>query len=119
MDTAVITVPTCKPSIFPYYHQLTITRFQRGSTSSQHQATKDAGTIAGLQVLHIFNEPTAAAIPYGLNKGGETQIIVYDLGGGPFDVCLLSIDDGVFEPLVTPISEGKISTTELWNNQTV
>ena len=66
------------------------------------QATKDAGTIAGLQVLHIINEPTAAAIAYGLNKkGGESQIIVYNLGGGTFDVSLLSIDDGVFEVLAT------------------
>jgi heat shock protein 5 len=69
---------------------------------SQHQATKDAGTITGLTVLHIVNEPTAAAIAYGLDKkGGESQIIVYDLGGGTFDVSLLSIDDGVFEVLAT------------------
>ncbi|TFK19373.1 heat shock protein 70 [Coprinopsis marcescibilis] len=69
---------------------------------AQRQATKDAGTIAGLQVLRIINEPTAAAIAYGLNKkGGESQIIVYDLGGGTFDVSLLSIDDGVFEVLAT------------------
>ncbi|KAJ3753171.1 heat shock protein 70 family [Lentinula raphanica] len=69
---------------------------------AQRQATKDAGTIAGLQVLRIINEPTAAAIAYGLNKkAGESQIIVYDLGGGTFDVSLLSIDDGVFEVLAT------------------
>ncbi|KAJ3897726.1 heat shock protein 70, partial [Lentinula edodes] len=69
---------------------------------AQRQATKDAGTIAGLQVLRIINEPTAGAIAYGLNKkGGESQIIVYDLGGGTFDVSLLSIDDGVFEVLAT------------------
>ncbi|KDN46749.1 hypothetical protein RSAG8_04129, partial [Rhizoctonia solani AG-8 WAC10335] len=69
---------------------------------AQRQATKDAGTIAGLTVLRIVNEPTAAAIAYGLDKkGGETQIIVYDLGGGTFDVSLLSIDDGVFEVLAT------------------
>ncbi|EKM76243.1 hypothetical protein AGABI1DRAFT_115984 [Agaricus bisporus var. burnettii JB137-S8] len=69
---------------------------------AQRQATKDAGTIAGLHVLRIINEPTAAAIAYGLNKGsGESQIIVYDLGGGTFDVSLLSIDDGVFEVLAT------------------
>ena len=69
---------------------------------AQRQATKDAGTIAGLQVLRIVNEPTAAAIAYGLDKkGGETRIIVYDLGGGTFDVSLLSIDDGVFEVLAT------------------
>jgi heat shock protein 5 len=69
---------------------------------AQRQATKDAGTIAGLTVLRIINEPTAAAIAYGLNKkGAESQIIVYDLGGGTFDVSLLSIDDGVFEVLAT------------------
>ena len=67
----------------------------------QRQATKDAGTIAGLQVLRIINEPTAAAIAYGLKKGDESQIIVYDLGGGTFDVSLLSIEDGVFEVLAT------------------
>ncbi|KAJ1300574.1 hypothetical protein OPQ81_002228 [Rhizoctonia solani] len=69
---------------------------------AQRQATKDAGTIAGLTILRIVNEPTAAAIAYGLDKkGGESQIIVYDLGGGTFDVSLLSIDDGVFEVLAT------------------
>jgi endoplasmic reticulum chaperone BiP len=65
----------------------------------QRQATKDTGTIAGLQVLRIINEPTAVA---GLNKkDGESQIIVYDLGGGTFDGSLLSIDDRVFEVLAT------------------
>ncbi|BFZ59624.1 ATPase with role in protein import into the ER [Saitoella coloradoensis] len=69
---------------------------------AQRQATKDAGTIAGLNVLRVVNEPTAAAIAYGLDKkGGERQIIVYDLGGGTFDVSLLSIEDGVFEVLAT------------------
>ncbi|TDL27150.1 heat shock protein 70 [Rickenella mellea] len=69
---------------------------------AQRQATKDAGTIAGLEVLRIVNEPTAAAIAYGLDKkGGEARIIVYDLGGGTFDVSLLSIEDGVFEVLAT------------------
>ncbi|KKK23013.1 78 kDa glucose-regulated protein [Aspergillus ochraceoroseus] len=69
---------------------------------AQRQATKDAGTIAGLNVLRVVNEPTAAAIAYGLDKtGGERQVIVYDLGGGTFDVSLLSIDDGVFEVLAT------------------
>ncbi|KAI5849792.1 heat shock protein 70 family [Tricharina praecox] len=69
---------------------------------AQRQATKDAGTIAGLNVLRVVNEPTAAAIAYGLDKkGGERQIIVYDLGGGTFDVSLLSIDQGVFEVLST------------------
>jgi len=70
---------------------------------AQRQATKDAGTIAGLQILRIINEPTAAAIAYGLDKKSksESKIIVYDLGGGTFDVSLLSIDDGVFEVLAT------------------
>jgi heat shock protein 5 len=69
---------------------------------AQRQATKDAGIIAGLNVARIVNEPTAAAIAYGLDKtGGERQIIVYDLGGGTFDVSLLSIEDGVFEVLAT------------------
>lgn len=69
---------------------------------NQRQATKDAGIIAGLNVLRVVNEPTAAAIAYGLDKKGkESQIIVYDLGGGTFDVSLLSIDEGVFEVLAT------------------
>lgn len=69
---------------------------------NQRQATKDAGTIAGLNVLRVVNEPTAAAIAYGLDKtGDERQIIVYDLGGGTFDVSVLSIDNGAFEVLAT------------------
>jgi len=66
---------------------------------SQRQATKDAGVISGLNVLRIINEPTAAAIAYGLekNKSGERFVLIYDLGGGTFDVTVLSIDDGVFE----------------------
>lgn len=69
---------------------------------AQRQATKDAGTIAGLNVLRIVNEPTAAAIAYGLDKSKEEhQIIVYDLGGGTFDVSLLSIENGVFEVQAT------------------
>ncbi|RHZ50910.1 Hsp70 family ATPase KAR2 [Aspergillus thermomutatus] len=69
---------------------------------AQRQATKDAGTIAGLNVLRVVNEPTAAAIAYGLDKtGDERMVIVYDLGGGTFDVSLLSIDNGVFEVLAT------------------
>jgi heat shock protein 5 len=67
----------------------------------QRMATKDAGTIAGLEVLRIINEPTAAAIAYGLNKKGERHIMVFDLGGGTFDVSLLSIDDGFFEVVAT------------------
>jgi heat shock protein 5 len=69
---------------------------------AQRQATKDAGAIAGLNVLRIVNEPSAAAIAYGLDKrSGEKNVIVFDLGGGTFDVSLLTIDDGVFEVLAT------------------
>ncbi len=64
---------------------------------SQRQATKDAGRIAGLDVLRIINEPTAAALAYGLEKKGTGTIVVYDLGGGTFDVSILEIGDGVFE----------------------
>jgi heat shock protein 1/8 len=69
----------------------------------QRQATKDAGAIAGLQVLRIINEPTAAAIAYGLDKKGtgERNILIFDLGGGTFDVSLLTIDDGIFEVKAT------------------
>ena len=63
---------------------------------SQRQATKDAGKIAGLEVLRIINEPTAAALAYGLEKEATGTIAVYDLGGGTFDVSLLSIEDGIF-----------------------
>jgi len=68
---------------------------------AQRQSTKDAGTISGLNVLRIINEPTAAAIAYGLDKKGERNILVYDLGGGTFDVSLLTIDNGVFEVVAT------------------
>lgn len=79
VDKAVITVPA-------YFND------------SQRQATKDAGKIAGLEVLRIINEPTAAALAYGLDKSGENKIIaVYDLGGGTFDISVLEIGDGVFE----------------------
>jgi L1 cell adhesion molecule like protein len=81
VDSAVITVPA-------YFND------------SQRQSTKDAGAIAGLKVLRIINEPTAAAIAYGLDQKKESEekhILIYDLGGGTFDVTLLSIEDGVFE----------------------
>ena len=68
---------------------------------SQRQATKDAGKIAGLEVLRILNEPTAAALAYGLDKGQEHKIAVYDLGGGTFDVSILDMGDGVFEVMST------------------
>ncbi len=64
---------------------------------AQRQATKDAGKIAGLEVLRIINEPTAAALAYGLEKNKQAKIAVYDLGGGTFDISILDIGDGVFE----------------------
>jgi molecular chaperone DnaK len=82
VDKAVITVPA-------YF------------SDSQRQATKDAGRIAGLEVLRIINEPTAAALAYGLEKGEEQTVLVYDLGGGTFDVSILDLGDGVFEVRAT------------------
>ena len=70
-------------------------------SDSQRQATKDAGRIAGLEVLRIINEPTAAALAYGLEKDIDQKIMIYDLGGGTFDVSILDIGDGVFEVLAT------------------
>ena len=70
-------------------------------TDSQRQATKDAGNIAGLEVKRIINEPTAAALAYGVDKEQSQKIMVYDLGGGTFDVSILEIDDGVIEVLAT------------------
>ena len=70
-------------------------------SDSQRQATKDAGRIAGLDVLRIINEPTAAALAYGMDKETNQKILVYDLGGGTFDVSILEIGDGVFEVLAT------------------
>ena len=68
---------------------------------AQRQATKDAGTIAGLEVLRIVNEPTAAALAYGLDKEEDQTILVYDLGGGTFDVSILELGDGFFEVKAT------------------
>merc|ERR1719263_1881635 len=70
---------------------------------SQRQATKDAGLIAGLNVKRIINEPTAAAIAYGLDKQNEKEknVLIFDLGGGTFDVSLLSIEEGIFEVKAT------------------
>jgi molecular chaperone DnaK len=70
-------------------------------SDSQRQATKDAGRIAGLEVLRIVNEPTAAALAYGLERGEDHTILVYDLGGGTFDVSILELGDGVFEVKAT------------------
>jgi molecular chaperone DnaK len=78
VDQAVITVPA-------YFND------------AQRQATKDAGKIAGLEVLRIINEPTAAALAYGLDKKKQSKIAVYDLGGGTFDISILDIGEGVFE----------------------
>ena len=82
VDSAVVTVPA-------YFND------------AQRQATKDAGTIAGLDIKRIINEPTAAAIAYGLDKREEQNILIFDLGGGTFDVSLLNIDDGLFEVRAT------------------
>ncbi|MDA1353637.1 MAG: molecular chaperone DnaK [bacterium] len=82
VDKAVITVPA-------YFND------------AQRKATKDAGEIAGLEVLRIINEPTAAALAYGIDKKGDQKIAVYDFGGGTFDVSILEIGDGVFEVLST------------------
>ena len=70
-------------------------------TDAQRQATKDAGKIAGLDVKRIINEPTAAALSYGIDKGEEQKIMVYDLGGGTFDVSIIEMGDGVQEVLAT------------------
>src|SRR5213082_3716617 len=82
VDRAVVTVPA-------YFDD------------AQRQATKDAGKIAGLEVLRLVNEPTAAALAYGLDKQGEGKIAVLDLGGGTFDVTLMEMGDGVFEVVST------------------
>ncbi len=70
-------------------------------SDAQRQATKDAGKIAGLEVMRIINEPTAAALAYGMDKEEDQKILVFDLGGGTFDVSILEISDGVFEVLAT------------------
>ncbi|CAM3105918.1 molecular chaperone DnaK [Sporolactobacillus spathodeae] len=82
VDKAVITVPA-------YFND------------AQRQATKDAGKIAGLEVLRIINEPTAASLAYGLDKGEDQTILVFDLGGGTFDVSILELGDGIFEVKAT------------------
>ncbi|MBM7645810.1 molecular chaperone DnaK [Scopulibacillus daqui] len=82
VDKAVITVPA-------YFND------------AERQATKDAGKIAGLEVLRIINEPTAASLAYGLDKGEDQTILVYDLGGGTFDVSILELGDGIFEVKAT------------------
>ncbi len=68
---------------------------------AQRQATKDAARLAGLNVLRLLNEPTAAAVAYGLDKGAEGLVAIYDLGGGTFDISILRLTRGVFEVLAT------------------
>ena len=83
-------------------------------SDAQRQATKDAGKIAGLEVMRIINEPTAAALAYGMDKENEQKIMIFDLGGGTFDVSLLEISDGVFEvlePRATTVSAATTSIT--------
>ena len=70
-------------------------------TDAQRQATKDAGKIAGLDVKRIINEPTAAALSYGIDKENDQKVLVYDLGGGTFDVSIIEMGDGVQEVLAT------------------
>ena len=93
MDKAVITVPA-------YFND------------AERQATKDAGKIAGLEVERIINEPTAAALAYGLDKTEQDQVLVFDLGGGTFDVSILELGDGVFEVLSTA-GDNKLGGTTL------
>ena len=78
---------------------------------AQRQATKDAGKIAGLEVQRIINEPTAAALAYGMDKDGDQKIMVYDLGGGTFDVSILELGDGIFEVLATNGNNRLAATT--------
>ena len=82
MNKAVITVPA-------YFND------------AQRQATKDAGRIAGLDVLRLVNEPTAAALAYGLDKQNDGTVAVYDLGGGTFDISILRLHEGIFEVIAT------------------
>ena len=83
-------------------------------THAQRQATKDAGKIAWFDVKRIINEPTAAALSYGINKGEDQKVMVYDLGGGTFDVSIIEMGDGVQEVLATagiPLGAATISTS--------
>ncbi|MBQ7543610.1 MAG: molecular chaperone DnaK [Synergistaceae bacterium] len=86
-------------------------------TDAQRQATKDAGTIAGLEVLRIINEPTAACLAYGENKTEEHKILVFDLGGGTFDVSILDVGEGVFEVLATA-GDNRLGGDD-WDNRIV
>ena len=86
-------------------------------TDAQRQATKDAGTIAGLEVLRIINEPTAACLAYGENRKEEHKILVFDLGGGTFDVSILDVGEGVFEVLATA-GDNRLGGDD-WDNRIV
>jgi molecular chaperone DnaK len=86
-------------------------------TDAQRQATKDAGTIAGLEVLRIINEPTAACLAYGENRKEEHKILVFDLGGGKFDVSILDVGEGVFEVLATA-GDNRLGGDD-WDNRIV
>ena len=86
-------------------------------TDAQRQATKDAGAIAGLEVLRIINEPTAACLAYGENKKDEHKILVFDLGGGTFDVSILDVGEGVFEVLATA-GDNRLGGDD-WDNRIV
>ncbi len=83
-------------------------------TDAQRQATKDAGKIAGLDVKRIINEPTAAALAYGLDNGRAQTVMVYDLGGGTFDVSLIRIGDGIVRPTVWIRSRPRRSRSTIW-----
>ena len=89
-------------------------------TDAQRQATKDAGKIAGLDVKRIINEPTAAALSYGVDKDNDQKVMVYDLGGGTFDVSIIEMGDGVQEvlatapPPATTAWAATTSTSALW-----
>ena len=86
--------PASAKSLFPFSSVVTVPAY---FNDAQRQATKDAGAIAGLEVLRVINEPTAAALAYGLDRNDSSVIAVYDLGGGTFDISILEMQKGVFE----------------------
>ncbi|MDF5868684.1 Hsp70 family protein [Pseudomonas aeruginosa] len=86
------------PSVASWWSVITVPAY---FDDAQRQATKDAARLAGLNVLRLLNEPTAAAVAYGLDKGAEGLVAIYDLGGGTFDISILRLTSGVFEVLAT------------------